>query len=45
VQARICTRFRPTGETLPGDAPAYPGFPPAFIGKLLASRLAMLFGP
>ncbi len=45
IQARICTRFRPAGEALPGDAPAHPGYPPSMIPKLLGSRLAMLFGP
>jgi hypothetical protein len=45
VQARICTRFRPSGADLPGDAPAHPGYPPSMIPKLLGSRVAMLFGP
>jgi hypothetical protein len=45
VQARVCTRFRQSGEALPADAPAHPGYPPSMIPKLLGSRIAMLFGP
>lgn len=44
VQARVCTRFRRSGEALPNDAPAHSGYPPALIPKLLGSRIAMLFG-
>ena len=44
IQARICTRFRTARETLAGDVPAYPGYPPSMIPKLLGSRIAMLFG-
>ena len=45
IEARVCTRFRPAGDALPGDAPAYPGYPPGLIPKLVGSRIAMLFGP
>ena len=33
----------PPGVALPDDIPAYPGFPPQLIGRLMAARLAMLF--
>lgn len=44
LEMRVCTRFRPAGSELPGDVPAYARFPLAFIGRLLAARLAMLLG-
>jgi len=44
VQARVCTRFKPTGAELPNDAPAYAGYPPRLIPKLLGSKLAMMLG-
>jgi hypothetical protein len=44
VQARICTRFRPSGPDLPGDAPTHPGYPPSLIPKLLGAKIAMLLG-
>ena len=42
LQMRVCTRFRPGADELPGDAPSYPGYPFRFIAKLLAARFAML---
>ena len=33
----------PAGVTVPADIPAYPGFPPQLILRLLAARLAMMF--
>jgi hypothetical protein len=44
LQMRICTKSRPDGVALSGDVPSYPGYPPAMIVKLLASRVAMLLG-
>jgi hypothetical protein len=43
LQMRICTKFKPPHTTLPTDLPASPAYPPSFILKLLAARLAMLF--
>ncbi|MDR3418392.1 MAG: DUF6151 family protein [Nevskia sp.] len=45
LQMRVCTRFRPGRGPLPADVPGHPSYPPKFIGKLLAARLAMLFRP
>ncbi len=46
VQARICTRFRPSDAgDLPGDAPAYRAYSFGLVAKILAARIAMLFGP
>jgi len=44
LQMRICTKSRPYGVVLPDDLPAYPGYPLRFVMKLLATRVAMLFG-
>jgi hypothetical protein len=44
LQLRICTKFKPDGVVLPDDVPSYRGYPPGFVGKLLASRVAMLLG-
>jgi hypothetical protein len=44
VQMRIQTQYKPAGAVLAQDAPAFKAFPPRFILKLLASRLAMAFG-
>jgi hypothetical protein len=44
VQMRICTRFTPNGAELPADVPRYARYPFQFIAKLLAARVAMLFG-
>ena len=44
LQVRICTKSKPDGVVLPNDVPSHPGYPPGMIFKLLASRLAMLFG-
>ena len=42
VEMRICTSFLPAGTVLPNDVPAYPNYAPAFLMRLLASRIAML---
>src|SRR5580658_1378189 len=44
VQVHICTKSKPEGVVLPNDVPSHPGYPPSLIAKLLASRVAMLFG-
>ncbi len=44
LQLRICTKFKPHGVVLPDDVPSHRGYPPGFIVKLLASRVAMLLG-
>jgi len=44
LQARICTKFRPESVALPEDVPSYRSYPPGFIVKLLASRIAMALG-
>lgn len=45
VQMRTCTRFRSSPEPMPDDARCCPGYPFGLIGRLLAARVAMLFGP
>ena len=44
VDMRVCTKFRTGPGDLPNDIPSYPSFSFKFIGRLLASRLAMLMG-
>ncbi|MGY8705562.1 hypothetical protein RAD16_07430 [Bradyrhizobium sp. 18BD] len=44
LQARICTKFKPADVVLPDDVPSYRSFPPGFIVRLLASRIAMALG-
>jgi len=44
VQLRICTKSKPKGAVLPDDVPCHRGYPPGFIVRLLASRVAMLLG-
>ncbi|MGY4625027.1 GFA family protein [Bradyrhizobium sp. USDA 4486] len=44
LQARICTKFKPEGAVLSEDVPSYRSYPPSFIVKLLASRIAMALG-
>jgi hypothetical protein len=39
---RICTKSA-MGD-IPKDVPGYPGYPLKFIAKLMAARIAMLFG-
>jgi hypothetical protein len=39
----VNTRFRPKDVTLPANIRAYESFPLSFIGRLIASRVAMLF--
>lgn len=41
-QMRIQTRFRPKDAEIQKDLPAYAGFPPKFMAKLMAARIAML---
>ena len=45
IEVLMCTRFLPAGTEIPKDAPSSPGFPLGFIAKVMAARLAMLFGP
>jgi hypothetical protein len=42
VQTRICTKFKPSNQTIPSDVPIYPGYPFKFIVKLLGARVAMV---
>lgn len=44
IEMRVQTQFKPEGSTIPDDLPSYSGYPLRFIGKLLTSRIAMLFG-
>lgn len=41
---RVCTKFKPAGTVLANDIPNHAGYPPGFILKLVAARIAMLFG-
>jgi hypothetical protein len=45
LQMRIQTKFRTRTTGDPGDIPGYAGYPPRFMLKLGAARIAMLFGP
>jgi len=42
VEMRVCTKFK-SGD-IPKDVAGYPGYPFKFIAKLMAARIAMLFG-
>jgi hypothetical protein len=44
IQMRICTSFLPENLALVSDVPSYREYAPAFMLKLLWSRIAMLFG-
>lgn len=44
VQMRICTSFLPDKDAASNDVPSYADYAPGFMMKLLASRVAMLFG-
>jgi hypothetical protein len=44
MEMLVNTRFAPANAVLPNGVSAYRTFPPRFVGKLVASRLAMLFG-
>jgi hypothetical protein len=45
ITARMCTRYLPVGTKVPDDAPSTPGFYFPLVAKVLAARIAMLFGP
>lgn len=42
LQMRICAKFKPAEHDIPSDIPSYAGYPPKFLVKLLAARIAML---
>jgi len=42
LQARICTKFKPEGVTLPKDLPTSLGYPLRMVARLLASGAAMV---
>jgi hypothetical protein len=42
VTMRICTKFKPANRDIPSDVPRHAGYPPMFLAKLLAARIAML---
>jgi len=42
IEMRVCTKFA-TGD-VPKDVPGFAGYPFKFIAKLMAARIAMLFG-
>lgn len=41
IGMRVCTRFAPRPEDVPGDVPSHARYPFGFIARLLAARLAM----
>lgn len=43
LEMRVQTRSKPAGVDLPDDVPGHPGYPPKFMVKLVAARIAMLF--
>ena len=43
LQMRIQTKSRPQAASDPGDIPSHAGYPPKFMLKLVAARIAMLF--
>ena len=44
LEMRVNTRLIPAGVPQPHDVPAYRTFPPRFVLKLVAARIAMAFG-
>ncbi|HXA48219.1 MAG TPA: hypothetical protein VNW52_11365 [Burkholderiaceae bacterium] len=44
VQMRIQTKSRQPATSEPGDIPSYAGYPPKFMLKLLAAKIAMSLG-
>jgi hypothetical protein len=42
-EALVCTKFAAEAPENPDGTPAYPGYSPSFLFKLLAARIAMLF--
>jgi hypothetical protein len=44
LQMRVQTKSRPQAASEPGDIPSYAGYPPRFMLKLGAAKIAMLFG-
>lgn len=44
IQMRICTSLAERPDAIPDDVPSHRSYPPAFIIKLLSSRISMLFG-
>jgi hypothetical protein len=44
LQMRIQTKSRPEAAADTGDIPSHAGYPPRFMLKLIAARIAMLFG-
>ena len=45
LRMRVCTRFAPDAERLPGDIPQFPSYPPRFIAALVRARFGMWFNP
>ena len=44
LEMRIQTTFRVSDQALPEDVPSYKGFGPKLFGRLIGSRLSMMFG-
>jgi hypothetical protein len=44
VQIRVQTKYRPVNADDHGDIPSYAGYPPKFMLKLVATKIAMLLG-
>jgi hypothetical protein len=44
LEMRICTKFKSDRHLLPDDIPNYPGYSFKFMRRLLAARIAMIFG-
>ena len=44
LEMRIQTKFRVSDQALPQDVPSYKGFGPKLFGRLIGSRLSMMFG-
>ena len=44
LEMRVNTRFKSEGAELPDDLPSYRAFPLRFATRLIAARIAMLFG-
>ena len=42
--SRVQVKFAPPDSPLPPDLPSYAGYPLSFVGKMIAARIAMLFG-
>jgi hypothetical protein len=44
VEMQVCTKYRQAGATLDTTVPTFSGYPLRLVAKLIAARIAMVFG-